>query len=51
VFISAIDATVSEELKQAVFDYIGEKQFINPNLIVDSLNYIDINVMANVILK
>lgn len=51
VFISAIDATVSEELKQAVFDYIGEKQFINANLIVDSLNYIDINVMANVILK
>ena len=51
VFISAIDATVSEELKNAVFNYINEKQFINATLIVDSLNYIDINVMANVILK
>lgn len=51
VFISAIDATVSEELKQAVYNYINEKQFINATLIVDSLNYVNIDVMANVILK
>ena len=51
VFISAIDASVSEELKQAVSDYINEKQFINATLIVDSLNYININITANVILK
>ena len=51
VFISAIDATVSEDLKQAVYDYINEKQFINATLIVDSLNYIDIDIVANVILK
>lgn len=51
VFISAIDATVSEELKQAVSDYINAKQFINATLIVDSLNYINIDVTANVILK
>lgn len=51
VFISAIDATVSEELKQAVLDYINAKQFINATLIVDSLNYINIDVTANVILK
>lgn len=51
VFISAIDAIVSEELKQAVSDYINAKQFINATLIVDSLNYINIDVTANVILK
>ena len=51
IFISAIDATVSEELKQAVYDYINEKQFINATLIVDALNYVNIDVMANVILK
>lgn len=51
VFISAIDATVSEELKQAVYDYINKKQFINATLIVDSLNYVNIDVSANVILK
>ena len=51
VFISAIDATVSEDLKQAVYDYINERQFINATLIVDSLNYIDIDIVANVILK
>ena len=51
VFISAIDANVSEELKKAVYDYINEKQFINATLIVDSLNYIDIDIVANVILK
>ena len=51
VFISAIDATVSNELKQSVYDYINEKQFINATLIVDSLNYVDINIIANVVLK
>ena len=51
VFISAIDASVSEELKQTIYDYIAQKQFINANLIVDSLNYVDIDVVANVILK
>ena len=51
VFISAIDTTVSEELKQTVYDYINKKQFINATLIVDSLNYVNIDVSANVILK
>lgn len=51
VFISAIDATVSEELKQAVYDYINAKQFINATLLVNSLNYVNIDVMANVIVK
>jgi uncharacterized phage protein gp47/JayE len=51
VFISAIDSIVSEELKQAVYSYINEKQFINATLIVDSLNYINIDVSANVIVK
>ena len=51
VFISAIDATVSDELKQAVSEYINKKQFINATLIVDSLNYINANVSATVLLK
>ena len=51
VFISAIDTTVSDELKQTVHDYIAQKQFINATLIVDSLNYVNIDVEANVILK
>ena len=51
VFISAIDTFVSEELKKAVFDYINERQFINATLIVQSLNYVNINVDATVILK
>lgn len=51
VFISAIDTIVSEDLKKTVHDYIAEKQFINATLIVDSLNYVDIDVIANVILK
>lgn len=51
VFISAIDADVSDELKQSVYDYIAQKQFINATLIVDSLNYVNIDVEANVVLK
>lgn len=51
VFISAIDAAVSNELKQAVHDYIAQKQFINATLIVNSLNYVNIDVEANVVLK
>lgn len=51
VFISAIDTTVSEDLKQLVFDYINEKQFINATLIVESLNYVTTDVNAVVILK
>jgi len=51
VFISAIDTTVSNELKQSVYDYINKKQFINATLIVDTLNYVDTDVNATVILK
>lgn len=51
VYISAIDAVVSDELKQTVHDYIAEKQFINANVIVNSLNYVLMNIKAKVILK
>ena len=51
VFVSAIDTTVSEDLKTAVYDYINKKQFINATLIVDSLNYVNVNVGATVVIK
>lgn len=51
VFISAIDATVSEDLKQAVHDHIDEVQPINATIIVNALNYIYANVEATVVLK
>ena len=51
VFISAIDAEVSEDLKKAVFEHIDEVQPINATVIVDALNYIDVNINATLVLK
>ncbi|MCM1338961.1 MAG: baseplate J/gp47 family protein [Muribaculaceae bacterium] len=51
VFISAIDAQVSEDLKQSVYNHINEVQPINATVIVNSLNYVAIDVVANVVLK
>jgi uncharacterized phage protein gp47/JayE len=51
VYISAIDTTVSEELKEEVKAHIEAVQPINPTILVYSLNYVDINVTANVVLK
>lgn len=52
VYISAIgDVIVSEELKQNVFNHIDAVQPINATVIVNSLDYIDINITANVVLK
>lgn len=51
VYISAIDADVSEDLKKAVFDHIDEVQPINATVIVDALNYIDVNINATLVLK
>lgn len=51
VFISAIDAEVSEELKKAVYDHIDAVQPINATVIVNGLNYVDININASLVLK
>lgn len=52
VYISAIgDVPVSEDLKQSVFKHIDSVQPINATVIVNSLDYTDINVTANVVLK
>lgn len=51
VYISAIDSEVSEDLKKAVFDHIDEVQPINATVIVDALNYIDVNINATLVLK
>lgn len=51
VFISAIDAEVSEDLKQAVYEHINEVQPINATVIVNSLNYMNVNVDAIIVLK
>lgn len=51
VYISAIDSTVSQELIKKVHDYIESKQFINANVVVESLNYVPINVWAELKLK
>lgn len=51
VFISAIESIVSDELINAVKTHIEEVQPINATIIVESLNYININVSANLILK
>ena len=51
VYISAIGTTVSEELKQAVKEYIESVQPINATVIVNGLEYVDIDVTATVVLK
>lgn len=48
VFISAIDSTVSNELIKAVYDHINYIQPINATVIVNSLDYKNINVSATV---
>lgn len=50
VYISAIDAEVSEELKTAVHDYIDYIQPINATVIVNGLTYQKMNVSATVVL-
>lgn len=51
VFISAIDAEVSDELITSVKEYIENLQPINATVIVNALSYIPINVNAQVVLK
>jgi len=51
VYISAIESEVSEDLKQAVFEHINKLQPINATVIVNSLNYIEIDVAATVAIK
>jgi uncharacterized phage protein gp47/JayE len=51
VYISAIDADVSEELKKTVFEHIDEVQPINATVIVDAMDYIDLNINATLVLK
>lgn len=51
VFISAINAEVSPDLIQAVYDHINAVQPINATVIVQALQYVKIDIVANVILK
>lgn len=51
VYISAIDAEVSEDLIKAVHDHINEVQPINATVIVKALTYVKLNITANVRLK
>lgn len=51
VFISAIDTEVSEDLKNAVYEHIDSVQPINATVIVNALNYVDININATLVLK
>ena len=51
VYISAIDSTVSQDLINNVHDYINSKQFINATVVVESLNYIPINIVATLKIK
>jgi uncharacterized phage protein gp47/JayE len=51
VYISSQTGTVTQELINAVKEYIESKQFINATLIVQSLSYIDMDVDATIVLK
>lgn len=51
VYISSQTGTVTQELINAVKEYIESKQFINATLIVQSLAYIDMDVNATIVLK
>ena len=51
VYISSQTGTVTQELINAVKEYIESKQFINATLIVQSLSYIDMGVDATIVLK
>lgn len=51
VYISSQTGTVTQELINAVKEYIESKQFINATLVVQSLSYIDMDVDATIVLK
>lgn len=51
VYISAIDAEVSEDLIKAVHDHINEIQPINATVIVNALTYVKLDIAANIRLK
>ena len=51
VYISSQAGTVTQELINAVKEYIESKQFINATLIVQSLSYVDMDVDATIVLK
>lgn len=51
VYISSQTGTVTQELINAVKEYIESKQFINATLVVQSLTYIDMDVDATIVLK
>ena len=51
VYIASTTGTVSNELKQAVADYINSKQFINATVIVNALTSVDIDTTATVVLN
>lgn len=51
VYIASESGTVTLDLIEAVKDYIEERQFINANLIVQSLNYVGIDTEATIVLK
>ena len=51
IYIASSSGAVSDELKQAVRDYIEARQFINATLLVNNLTYTDIDVSATVTLK
>ena len=50
VYIASTTGTVSDELKQAVKDYIEAKQFINATLIVNALTSVNIDTDAIIVL-
>ena len=51
VYISSQSGTVTQELINAVSDYINAKQFINATLIVNALTSVSIDTDAQVVLK
>lgn len=51
VYISSLEGEVSEELKDAVYTHIDELQPINATVIVNSLNYVPVNISATVVIK
>lgn len=50
VYISAIDSEVSQDLLNTVEEHIKEVQPINATVLVNSLNYVNINVSANIVI-
>ena len=50
VYISSTSGTVSDDLKNAVKDYIDARQFINATVVVNALTAVNINTTATVTL-